>query len=57
MKNNKKNQERENFCIRTIGLSRSERKELATELHEFVNDKKSEFTEKRNELEEAKEEE
>ena len=56
MKNNKKNQERENFCIRTIGLSKSERKELAVGLHEFVNDKKSEFTEKRNELEETEKE-
>jgi len=52
MKNNKKIPERENFCVRTSGLSKSERKELATDLQEFVNDKKSEFTEKRDELEE-----
>ena len=51
-KNNKKNPERENFCIRTSGLTKPERKELATDLEEFVNDKKSEFTERRNELEE-----
>ena len=55
MKSNKENPERENFCIKTSGLSKSERKELASGLQEFVNEKKSEFSERRNQPMEAQE--
>ena len=47
MKKNKK--ERENFCIKTSNLTKKERKELAEGLTDFVNEKKSEFLEQRNE--------
>ena len=55
MKNNKKDPERENFCVKTSGLSKSERRDLASGLQEFVNEKKSEFTEKRNRTEDSRE--
>ena len=48
MKNKK---ERENFCIKTSNLTKEERKELAEGLTDFVNEKKSEFLEHRNEEE------
>ena len=49
MKNNEK--ERENFCIKTSNLTKEERKELAEGLTDFVNEKKSECLEHRNEEE------
>ena len=38
-----------NYCINTKGLSQKERKELATDLNEFVANKKAEFQERRQE--------
>ncbi len=47
MKKNEK--ERENFCIKTSNLTKKERKALAEGLTDFVDGKKSEFLEQRNE--------
>jgi len=37
------------FCISTKGLSKDQRKELATELSELVKEKKSQFKEENQE--------
>lgn len=55
MKNNKKDPERENFCVKTSGLTKEERRNLASGLQEFVNEKKSEFSERRNQTEDSDE--
>ncbi len=39
------------FCVSTKGLSKDEKKEFATELNDFVTNKKSEFEERRAETE------
>ncbi len=43
------------FCVNTKGLNAKERQEFATELDEFVSNKKSEFEERRNTNEESEE--
>ena len=43
------------FCVPTKGLSKDESKEFATELNEFVKDKKAEFIERRQEQQEESE--
>lgn len=37
------------FCVNTKGLTKDERKELATGLNDFVQSKKAEFVERRQE--------
>jgi len=51
MKKNKQ-PERENFCIKTLGLTSDEKKELAAGLTDFVAEKKAEFLDQRQEDEE-----
>jgi len=43
------------FCVSTKGLSKDERKDFATDLNEFVANKKSEFEERRAETQEDEE--
>jgi len=38
------------FCVNTKGLTKDEKKELATELNDFVQTKKAEFVERRQEF-------
>jgi len=41
------------FCISTKGLSKDERQEFATELNDFVENKKEEFQERKESQEES----
>ena len=43
------------FCVSTKRLSKDEKKEFATELNDFVANKKSEFEERRAETQEDEE--
>lgn len=45
------------FCVNTKGLSKDERKEFATELNKFVEEKKAGFKERRQEKQEGSDEE
>jgi len=44
------------FCVNTKGLTKDERKELATDLNDLVKNKKEEFEERRQEPQEESEE-
>ena len=44
------------FCVNTKGLNPEERKEFATELNDFVADKKADFKERRTQEEDEPEE-
>ena len=44
------------FCVNTKGLSKDERKEFATELNKFVEGKKTDFKERRQENQERSDE-
>jgi len=44
------------FCVNTKGLTKDERQELATDLNNFVKDKKEEFEERRQEPQEESKE-
>ena len=43
------------FCVNTKGLTKDERKELATDLNDFVRSKKAKFEERREENQEEPE--